>query len=245
MILLLAAVPTETDRIRQAITHYEEIQRPAFTLRAGRIGDQHLGLLHTGVGKVNTAITLTSFLERADVSAVVQFGVGGAYPNTGLKVGDLALASAEIYGDEGSLSPEGFLDLQALSLPSTLIDGRPFFNRFPLRDQLVSTAQRLLGDWADTWGIHLKAGPFVTVSCCSGLTDRAVDLSERTGGICESMEGAAAAQICAQHSIPFLEIRGISNLTLDRDFDSWDIPTAAAHAQAALLHLLEYWTELE
>lgn len=245
MILLLAAVPAETERIRQTMQLVEEVRRTTFILQIGRIGERHVGLIHGGVGKVNTAVTLTSLLERADVELVLQFGCGGAYPKSGLTIGDLVLANEEIYGDEGSLSPDGFLDMKSLHLPTSMIDGHPFYNRYPLRSRLVDCARELLVPWADAWSIQLKCGPCVTVSTCSGLHESALSLSERTGGLCESMEGAAAAHICAQRGIPFLELRGISNLTLDRDFDSWDIPVAVDHAQAAVMHLLEHWSLLE
>ena len=37
------------------------------------------------------------------------------------------------------------------------------------------------------------------------------------GRVAESMEGAAAAHICALYGVPFLEIAGISNMVADRD----------------------------
>ena len=51
------------------------------------------------------------------------------------------------------------------------------------------------------------------------------------------MEGAAAAHICTLYGVPFLEIRGISNLVMDRDRGSWRLERAAevaARAAAAL-----------
>ena len=47
-------------------------------------------------------------------------GIGGAYPSSGLNVGDVASAEIEIYGDLGAQSPSGFLDMQALGFLSSL-----------------------------------------------------------------------------------------------------------------------------
>ena len=244
MILLLAAVPAETERLRNAMHPVEHVRRTTFTLISGRIGAHPVGLLHTGVGKVNTAIALTALLEKIECQAVIQFGCGGAYPDSGLAVGDLAMATEDIYGDEGSHSPDGFLDMQALRLPTSTINSRVFYNRYPLRPNFVESAHAILEPWCDAWDIALKQGPFVTVSTCSGMTDGARALKGRTGGICESMEGAAAAQICTQRQLPFLELRGISNLTLDRNFAHWDLVHGADVAQTAVLHLLEYWEQV-
>jgi len=57
------------------------------------------------------------------------------------------------------------------------------------------------------------------------------------------MEGAAAAHICALYKVPFMEIRGISNLVTDRDRGSWQWtarsrwPAGALAVVGALSHL--------
>jgi futalosine hydrolase len=53
------------------------------------------------------------------------------------------------------------------------------------------------------------------------------------------MEGAAAAQICALYDVPFLEVRGISNLVEDRDREKWKLGEAAEAAQKVVLNLAE------
>jgi futalosine hydrolase len=55
------------------------------------------------------------------------------------------------------------------------------------------------------------------------------------------MEGAAVAQICEQYKVPFLELRGVSNMVEDRDLSNWDLDGAAGRAQQALIALLRGW----
>jgi futalosine hydrolase len=55
------------------------------------------------------------------------------------------------------------------------------------------------------------------------------------------MEGAAVAQVAALHGVPWLEVRGISNIVEDRDLKAWDIPKAAGTVQQALLQILADW----
>jgi futalosine hydrolase len=52
------------------------------------------------------------------------------------------------------------------------------------------------------------------------------------------MEGAAAAHVCALYGVPFLEVRGISNLVGDRDRQSWQVEEAVAVAGRAALALV-------
>jgi futalosine hydrolase len=41
--------------------------------------------------------------------------------------------------------------------------------------------------------------------------------------------------------IPWLEVRGISNIVEDRDLKKWDIPRAARAAQLAVQRIVEDW----
>ena len=70
----------------------------------------------TGVGPVNAAHATTVAILANSPSAIVVCGIGGAYPSSGLRVGDVASADVEIYGDLGAQSPSGFLDMKALGL---------------------------------------------------------------------------------------------------------------------------------
>jgi futalosine hydrolase len=87
----------------------------------------------------------------------------------------------------------------------------------------------------------IHVGSFITLSTCTGTTARAKELEERCHGLCENMEGAAVAQVAALHGIPWLEVRGISNIVEDRDLTKWDIPKAAGAAQQAVQHIVEDW----
>jgi futalosine hydrolase len=78
-------------------------------------------------------------------------------------------------------------------------------------------------------------GPCVTSSQATGLLSHARWLGQRFGALAESMEGAAAAHVCALYGVQFLEVRGISNLVTDRERDSWQVKRAAAVAGWASL----------
>jgi futalosine hydrolase len=79
----------------------------------------------------------------------------------------------------------------------------------------------------------------VTASLVTGLALQARELSDRWGAVAESMEGAAAAHICALYGTPFLEVRGISNLVGDRDRAGWEVPRAVAAASWAARAIID------
>mgnify|MGYP001814558075 FL=1 len=240
MIALLAAVAEETDLIRETLEDSAPETANGMLLLTGRIHGQDVCLAHGGIGKAAAAAATISLLQACQPEALVLFGCGGAYPNSGLNIGDLALADTEIFGDEGVATRHGFEDLAAMGLPMRKGD-EPFFNNWPTDTRLLQLAQAALLDRPGKSRRKLAKGAFVTVSTCTGTTARAIEIETRTGAICENMEGAAVALACRQLSVPLLEIRGISNRVEDRDTSRWDLTTAMAAVQEAVISLLEKW----
>ncbi len=211
-------------------------------LLTGRISGIKVTLAHSGIGKAAAAATAVSLLSSCQPEALFLFGCGGAYPKAGLSIGDLAIASAEIFGDEGVNTPDGFRDLAEIRLPMRRTP-EIFYNTWPVSKVLHAWASPLLQAHVAGHKIKLQSGPFVTVSTCTGSTAVATELAQKTRGICENMEGAAVALACRQLSTPLLEIRGISNLVEDRDTRRWELPTGMAAAQTAILELIKSWAE--
>ena len=185
-------------------------------LRA-RLADTHdVRIVRTGIGPVNAAHAVTVAILQDKPSAILVCGVGGSYPSSGLRIGDVLSADMECYGDLGAASPQGFLDMQALGFP--IVEDPQIYNDLPL--QLFPTERR---------------AKFVTVSTCTGTDATARSIEARTGGAVENMEGAAVAHVAHLHRIPVGEVRGISNLVTNRDTSAWRLQEAALAAQEAAL----------
>ncbi|HZV81711.1 MAG TPA: futalosine hydrolase, partial [Geobacteraceae bacterium] len=91
----------------------------------------------SGIGKVNAAVTTTVLLERFSPRLLINTGCGGAYRGSGLRVGSLAVAIAEIYGDEGVLTVDGWHSLELIGIPSVERKGNRYSNEFPLSMQVA------------------------------------------------------------------------------------------------------------
>lgn len=187
-------------------------------LRERLAGQPGIRFVKMGVGAVNAAHAVTLAIVAERPTAIVVCGIGGAYPSSGLGIGDVACAELEIYGDLGADSPGGFLDMKALGMPVVAGPSMPLFNELPM--QLFPAERRVR---------------FVTVSTCTGTKADAAAMEARTLGVVENMEGAAVAHVACLHSIPVGELRGVSNIATDRDKSSWRIQEAADAAQRALL----------
>ncbi len=245
MIAIISAVPLETDLLRCRLSPCAVQSCGHRDLFRGNLSGGEILLLHGGVGKANAAAAATSLLERFRPSLVLVAGCGGSYPESGLATGDLALANEEIYGDEGVITPAGFRDMEEIGFPLVQVRNNSYFNRFPVDSRLLDQAADSLRQTAAETGRTLNIGSFVTVSSCSGTDRSGREMALRTGGICENMEGAAVAQICLLYNVPFLEIRGISNLVEDRDLRHWDLVGAARIAQRAVMDFLAYRNDFQ
>jgi futalosine hydrolase len=203
-------------------------------LHEGTIAGKHTIIAVTGIGKVNAASAATALLEHHEPEILINTGCAGAYAGGGLPVGDLAIADAEVFGDEGVLTPDGWHSLELIGIPALSRSGENYFNRFPLTRWAIDQAMHL----AESEGFPLHQGEFVTVSCASGTAARGDDLYQRFGAICENMEGAAVAQVAALYAVDCMEVRGISNLVEDRDLSRWNIPLAVERAQRLILQFI-------
>lgn len=237
MLLIIAAVPLETALLRRQLQNCQPRQLGSCRIFSASLHGRQLLLAHSGVGQNAMAIQLTRLLETYTPQAVLLCGCGGSYPGSGLQNGDLALASEEICGDLGVATEDQFIPLEQLDIPQQpelMLISR---QRYPLQSKLSDLACRVLP--------NCRFGPFVTVNCCSGHQNLSVALEQRTGGICENMEGAAAAQVCAEYRLPLLELRGISNPTGTREPTQWELERGAEAAQQGVLKLLQHWPTLQ
>ena len=185
-----------------------------------------LHLLVTGVGPVETALSMSRCLEKdhTKIRFVVNFGIGGAYlcehgKQTGLL--DICLAEREVLGDFGvcfgnRVEPFANSDFGVKTV-------------FMLDKSLVREAETVLAQQQ----ISAHTGTFVTVNGASGTRARAEQFRARYGALCENMEGAAVARVCQAYDLPLLEVRSISNLVEDRPGAPWKTDEACVRAASA------------
>lgn len=184
-----------------------------------------LYLAHLGVAKVNTAAGLTLALHTIEPGRVVQFGIGGAFAGSGLRLEQVAAATRETHMDTGVALEDDWRDMASLGFPLV----REHFNTFPTDAALTQTL-----------AVLTRATPcaFGTSETVTGSFGRAEVLRGRFGVAVESMEGAAAAQVCTALGVPFAELRGVSNAVGERDKGRWALGGAVGAVNRAVLSYL-------
>ncbi len=168
----------------------------------------------TGVG-VPVALAQTLLVAgRLRPARILNIGIAGAYPGSGLAIGDIVIGTSEVYGDVGFELPEA---------PGFRHIGESSWGTF-YHDPLTLTA---FPEFAGT-----ATGRGCTVNACTG-TETTGQLREHLfGAAFETMEGAAVAQAGTVLGIPVCEIRAISNIASDRDMRPENIKTALESLRA-------------
>lgn len=230
--MILAVAATEIEM--QPLTQFLAMERTVSS-EEGRAPS--CCTLIAGVGPVETTLRLTRYLERRNpqIDKVLNFGVAGAYicessawANGALL--DLCLAEQENLGDFG-ICFAGHIEALDEKLGDSTV--------FPLDQTMLHQAKKIL----DRHRIAYRCGNFVTVSAVSATRQRGAMLAARYQGLCENMEGAAVARVCAEFSLPLLEVRAVSNLVEDRDLSRWKMAAACARAAEAAVLLVREMEE--
>lgn len=199
-----------------------QMELDPFLAAAGEPADDWQPLVG-GVGLLETAVRLGRFLSANEgkVSAVLQFGIGGAYVDpagsSSLPLLSVCLAEREVLGDLGVVLADRFE-----YFPDELGGAA----RFSLSSPLLEQAKQILAQK----DIACHSGTFITVNSVSGTALRGEQLRKPWNGLCENMEGAAAARLCLEYNLPLVQLRVISNLVEDRDRRNWRIGEASRKA---------------
>ncbi len=156
-------------------------------------------------------------------------GIGGAYPGSGSNLGEVVLAASETHVDSGVGHGDGWQGLDAIGF-ALLATDPPTYNR-------LWFDQRFVGRLAHSLGV--KAVPFATSEAVTADDRHAEWLVRRHGVAVESMEGGAVAQVALAFGVPFLELRGVSNVVGVRDKAKWQVKAAITNACGVAVRAIE------
>lgn len=192
----------------------------------GTLGGRNVVMQLSGMGLVNSASAVTAALERMpDITALINLGCAGAYANSGLTVGQAALASQIVLADHGVRTSLKLHGLEKTGIPLLKHQGEDVYNHLPCHQKL---SKRLALP-------EMAHGVFACVAQVSGDPATAAGVEERWGAILEDMESGAIAQVAALYDLPFACVRGVSNMAGARELD---VKAGAGAAQRALLTAL-------
>jgi len=194
------------------------------TIISSKVHHKTVDVMITGPGVFNAAHALTVYLETACPALVLLTGIAGVFKQTGLNIGDVAIATQEQYIHTG-IQTDG---LENSPLPFDLIDADPLTRKgiYRFEQDRVDHVHDRLSRALPPGKIKIIKGPFITVSCLPSSFQQADRLYSAFSPVMEAMEGAACAHIARCYNTPMIEVRSGSNLAGERDKSNWDIDLA-------------------
>ncbi len=205
-----------------------------------------------GMGMVNAAAGAEHLIAAHRPRAVLNFGCSGAHTRDILP-GDVVIGEATVHHAAVHILASG----DELFVGSSYDVGgeRMAASELPADPALLALSREAAAGWApEPWPPDLgwpPAVPYRNPAVHAGVVGSAdvwtqaharLDLLHaRHCSLCEDMEAAAIAQVCARHSVPFLSIKDISNnefhAASDLEGGFTDFPTAEVGKRAAALTL--------
>lgn len=180
----------------------------------GSCGDVEVILVPSGVGKVAAASTATILLHCFDVDAVVFTGVAGGI-HRDVSVGDIVVASHLVQYD---IDLKGVLGYQRFTIPSLGL------SHIPVCETLVEAAHAAASCVVTHTKYDEGVREFVSsvprvhrgiIASGDTFVSNPAFRRELQGALPDllavEMEGAAVAQVCAEHGVSFVVARVISD----------------------------------
>ncbi|WP_230977282.1 5'-methylthioadenosine/S-adenosylhomocysteine nucleosidase [Georgenia yuyongxinii] len=159
------------------------------------LGDTRVLLVRSGIGLVNAASATVHALTTVRPRAVVSTGSAGGLAAV-VRVGDV------IVGDDYTY---GFADATAFGYVRGQVPGMPV--SYPADADLLGLARAgVLGDGTLRVGQMLSGDSFVTAANVTEVREAF------PSALSTDMESTAIAQVCHSFGVPFLSVRGVSDL---------------------------------
>jgi len=249
-IALVVAMEAELRHLLEAVGVEREEQDGPWRERWLSVDGVPTLALMSGMGMVNAAAAAEHVLGKHRPRAVLNFGCSGAHRREILP-GDVVIGTAAVHHGAVHILASGE---ELYTGSSYEVGGETMPARELAADRgLLALADEAAAGWApEPWPRALSWPPAVpyrepvvhrgVVASADVWTQqhaRLEALHRRHRSLCEDMEAAAIAQVCARHGVPFLSIKDISNnefhAATDLAGDFHDFPTAEVGKRAAAL----------
>jgi len=211
-------------------------KRPVF---CGKLFNQSVIIVQSGIGMLNAVQASTAVIEKMPVHLIMNTGCAGAFPDAGIDIGDIGIATKEtdIHSGIESESPDG--PIIPLPMPLIQTETAKYYGSYPVSKQYCNMAYDILSTELKLEKMRVKQFPFITVSTITTSAQQTNRLFRAYHAGMENMEGAGLAHVALQYHTPFVEIRAASNFVGERDKKNWQLKKAFEHSATAMLIFFE------
>lgn len=207
-ILLIAATEAEIAPLIEYITANWQKTGDGSYIK----GQHQLQIGITGVGMMQAAYKITKLAADVKYDVAIQAGIAGSFSRD-IALGTVVQVISEQLGDLGAEDHDDYIDIFDMGFLKE--NGYPFDGR-ELKAAPVP--------WPSA--ARLTTVKSLTINTVSGNARTIERLMKSYNCDVESMEGAAFHYVCLAESVPFLQVRAISNYIEPRDRNKWQIGPA-------------------
>ena len=216
-IALIAAMDAELHHALVRIDNLTSEPVGAWIIHRGTLRGRQVVAMATGIGMVNAAAAISALLAAERPSLVLNFGCAGAHRED-FHPGDVVIGTGVVAHLSLTILPSGEERYAGFRYQ---VNGQTIVTDVIAADQsLLEIANEIAGTWKPEpwpWSTNEERAPSVhsgivaSADCWTQDPVRIVGLHDRHGSLCEDMEAAAVAQVCAIYGLPMLAVKDISN----------------------------------
>ncbi len=217
-IAIVGAMPQEIDLLRDSLAKERETLIANRIYHEGKLGGHDVVIVFSRWGKVASASTATTLIDRFGVELIIFTGVaGGVDPS--IEVGDIVIADRLIQHDFDASASAMFpkFEIPLLGISEFIVDqefvskataaAEAYLMEVSLDPELDLSRQALCPN-----GSRVRVGMIGSGDQFIANSAKIAELRHSVPDLlCIEMEGAAIAQVAHEHGIPCIVIRSISD----------------------------------
>ena len=216
-IALIAAMDGELRHALQWIDDRTSERIGAWTVHRGAVNGAHVVAMATGIGMVNAAAAMSALLASERPSVVLNFGCAGAHRED-VHSGDVVIGTGVVAHLSLTILPNG--EERYAGFRYQVDDETILTDMIPADPALLALATEIAENWKpEPWpwptlnqrNPEIHTGVVASADCWTQDPVRIGGLHDLHGSLCEDMEAAAVAQVCAIYRLPMIAIKDISN----------------------------------
>ena len=226
----MGAMPEEIEGVINLLTNCTTVKTGKRTYFSGQINGIDTVVVFSRWGKVAAATTVTTLINKFQITELIFTGVAGAIDSE-LNIGDIVLGSRLIQHDMDARPLMQQFEIPLLSRIYLESDANLLHcSSIAIGELLANKKLHSVISDEDLNSFNITQPNFVVGDIASGdqffsSNEKKYNLHKQLPTIlCVEMEGAAVAQVCFEHEIPFVIIRTISDVADDNspiDFPSF------------------------
>lgn len=184
-----------------------------------------VGFHESGIGMLASSVSLMKMFVQETPTLIIQVGIAGCFDKK-IPLGKVFAVKDDFAGDIGVMENKVWKDL--------------FDMKFDKPNDAPYEKKSLPNPWLKQYNVlNLPTKKGVTVNTISTEKNKIELLSGRYKAVLESMEGASLHYIGRDLTIPFIQLRAVSNYVGERDKSKWKIQEAIYNLNKTLIEYLD------